>query len=391
MIFYNRQYITKSDIKNVTKSLSSNYITKGPFQNKFEKRLCKVFKSKYCLVTSNATSSFYIIAKILKWRKGNNIIVSPLNFVAAANSIVSTGARPIFVDIKDSDQNLDPILVENKIKELKKKKKKVNAIIVTDYAGTPADWKKFYEIKKKYKLILINDNCHAIGSKYYNEIGYAVKYADIVIHSYHAVKNITSGEGGSILTNNKEIYFQSKKIREHGFYNIKSKKKWERQILNTGFNSRLSELNCALGYSQLKRLKSIINKRVKIAKFYDNFFKNYSYINIRKTQSFIKSSFHLYNLRINFKLNRIDKIKFYKILSEKFGIILQVHYIPTYKFHLFKKYVNKKKIKNDFPNTENYYEQTFSIPLYLGLNKKKLMYICRSIINTIIIPKNGKK
>ena len=143
MFFYNRQNITKTDIDYVKKSLKSNNITKGEFLNKFENQICKTFKSKYSLVTCNATSSFQIISKVLNWNKNSNIIVSPLTFVAGANSIKASGANPIFVDIKHKDQNLDPILVEKKIKSLKKRKKKIDAIIVTDYGGVPAKGKCF--------------------------------------------------------------------------------------------------------------------------------------------------------------------------------------------------------------------------------------------------------
>mgnify|MGYP001289511985 CR=1 FL=1 len=384
MLSYNKHFITKADIKNVSKSLKSNLITKGSFLKKFEKKISTCFKSKYCVVTSNATSSFFIISKVLNWGKKDNIIISPMTFVAAANSVVSSNANLIFLDISKKDQIIDPDLVEKKIIELKKKKKKISAIIVTDYAGTPADWKKFYKLKKKYRLTLINDNCHAIGSKYYNDIGYASKYADIVIHSYHPVKNITSGEGGSILTNNKKIYNDCLIIREHGFFKKKNHKIWERDIYISGYNSRLSELNCALGYSQLTRIKKIIQERQKIAFYYNKYFSDHKFIKIMKLNSYAKSSYHLYYLMIDFKNLKINKSKFFHYLKKKYKIILQVHYVPTYKFKLFKKFVKKTDVIKKFPNTEKYYEETFSIPLYIDLSKKKILYICRAIEKTIL-------
>lgn len=383
MFFYNRHEIKKSDIEFVKKSLKSGNITKGIFLNKFEKQLCRTFKSKYSLVTSNATISFYIVSKALNWGKKTNIIISPLTFVAGANSVLASGSKPIFVDIKNSDQNLNPILVEKKIKEFRKKKKKIDAIIVTDYGGVPADWKKFYQIKKKYNLILINDNCHAMGSKYFNNIGYAVKYADIVIQSYHPVKNITSGEGGSILTNNKRIYLESKIMREHGFRTNNSQNFWEREVYEPGFNARLSELNCALGYSQLKRLNQIVSRRRKLARLYDVYFNKHKYIKINRIDTKVYSSYHLYCLRIDFDALRINKSKFHKTLKEKFKIILQVHYIPTYKFKVFKNFLNKRNLKREMMQTEKYYDETFSIPLYLKLTKKNINYICKSIDKTI--------
>ncbi len=385
MLFYNKQNITSKDIIFVKKSLKSELITKGNYLVKFENELCKTFKSRYALVTSNATSAFYIISKVLNWNKNSNVIISPMTFVAGANSVVSANANIIFVDINQNDQNLNPDLVEKEIKKFRKNKKKIDALIVTDYAGTPADWKKFYKIKEKYKLVLINDNCHAIGSKYHDNIGYAVKYADIVIHSYHPVKNITSGEGGSILTNNKKIYELSRTLREHGFFKKKNKKFWEREIYIPGFNSRLSEPNCALGYSQLKRINKIIKARRNLANIYNKYFMDHKYIKVLKHNSSIKSSYHLYFIMINFRKFKINKSKFFNLIKKKFGIILQVHYVPTYKFKLFKRFVKNDLIKKNFLNTERYYEQTFSIPLHLGLKKKDILFVCKAIDNTLKI------
>ena len=148
--------------------------------------------------------------------------MSPISFVAAANSVIRSGATPVFVDINLKNQNLDPKQVEKQIIKLKRKKKKVSAVIVTDYAGKPADWKEFQKIKLKYKVKLINDNCHALGAKYFGSSKYAMKFADYVIQSYHAVKNITTAEGGSI-SNNKKSYSILKNLREHGFLSNKKK------------------------------------------------------------------------------------------------------------------------------------------------------------------------
>lgn len=383
MFFYNRHNITKSDIDYVKKSLKSNNITKGEFLIKFENQISKTFKSKYSLVTCNATSSFQIISKVLNWNKNSNIIVSPLTFVSGANSIKASGAKPIFVDIQKKDQNLDPILVEKKIQSLKKRKKKIDAIIVTDYGGVPANWKMFFKLKKKYNMILINDNCHAMGSKYFNDRGYAVKYADIVIQSYHPVKNITSGEGGSILTNNKKIYLKSKILREHGFESSNLRNYWDREVLHPGFNARLSELNCALGYSQLKRLDKIVRDRRRLARLYDVYFSNHKYVSINQLDREILSSYHLYCLRINFKKLNIDKSQFHKMLKKKYKITLQVHYIPTYRFRLFQNRLKNENYKINYPETEKYYSETFSIPLYLKLSKKNVTYICKAIDKVI--------
>ena len=190
-----------------------------------------------------------------------------------------------------------------KIIELKKSKKNVRAIIVTDYGGQPADWvKSFRKIANKYKLKLINDNCHALGSKYNGDKSYAIKYADFIIQSFHAVKNITTGEGGAVLTNNKKIYEKIKKFREHGF----SKKKsllapWNYNLNDFGYNFRLSDINCSIGCNQIKRIDQIIKKRRLIAKHYDNFFKDYDFISVPNIFKNKKNSYHLYPIQIDFK------------------------------------------------------------------------------------------
>ena len=160
---------------------------------------------------SSGTSALFSVAKCLNWSSKDFIILSPNSFLAGANSIISVNANPIFVDI-DKYFNLDPDKVE-KIIQLKKSNRKVKAIIVTDYGGNPADWKKFKILKEKYKLTLINDNCHSLGSKLDGDRRYAIKYSDIVVQSFHAVKNFTSGEGGAILFNNKKYYEKFKSLR----------------------------------------------------------------------------------------------------------------------------------------------------------------------------------
>ena len=377
---YNKQHIIKEDIKKVVKVLKSQRITQGNFVLDFEKKLRKYFGTKYALTVSNATSAFYLLSQYLKWKKNDFIILSPISFVAAANSVIRSGATPVFVDINLKNQNLDPKQVEKQIIKLKRKKKKVSAVIVTDYAGKPADWKEFQKIKLKYKVNLINDNCHALGAKYFGSSKYAMKFADYVIQSYHAVKNITTAEGGSILTNNKKSYSILKNLREHGFLSNKKKDPFNYNINEAGYNFRLSDLNCALGASQIKRIDIIRNKRNKLAKVYDKIFYNNKSILCPLREKNRISAYHLYNIRISFKNLRINKINFYKILKKKHNIHLQVHYTPTYKFNIFKKFVSKS---DSFRNSEKYYKETFSLPLYLELKEKDVYLIGKKVIDLV--------
>ena len=379
---YNKQNITEQDIATVVKTLRSERITQGEKLQEFELLLKKYFKCKYCAVVSSGTAAQFLLAKSLNWNKKDNIILSPLTFVSGANSVLSSNSTPIFVDIKKADQNLDPILVEKKIIKLKKRKKNVRAIIVTDYGGQPADWVSFKKIANKYKLKLINDNCHALGSKYNGDKSYAIKYADFIIQSFHAVKNITTGEGGAVLTNDKKIYEKIKQFREHGFFKKKSQLvPWNYNLKNFGYNFRLSDINCSIGCNQIKRIDQIIKKRRSIAKHYDNFFKDYDFISVPNIFKNKKNSYNLYPIKIDFRALDLSSKKFYLNLKKKFKIELQKHYIPTYRFTLY-----KKKFKNNyknFKNTEIFFENSFSIPLHLKLSLKNIKFICNSIIKSL--------
>ena len=381
MYFYNKHKILRNDIQNVVRSLKSGNITKGSYLSIFETKLKNYFGSRYSLAFSNGTSALFAVAKCLKWKSKDNILISPMTFVAGANAISSAGGKICFVDI-DKYANLDPVEAEKKIIQLKKKRKKVSAIIVTDYAGNPADWKKFIKLKKKYNLILINDNCHSIGSKLQGNRKYAIKYADIVIQSFHAVKNITTAEGGAILTNSKKIFTTLKSLREHGFLQKSSNDSpWSYNLNTYGYNSRLSELNCALGVSQFQNLNTFIKKRNKLARIYDKQFIENNKLTIPKVLKKNFCSYHLYPLRFKWEKIKISKTNFFKVLKNKYGISLQIHYKPTYKFNFYKKFV--KDVEKNFPNTEKFYKEVFSIPLYVDLTYKDIKYISKSILKTI--------
>ena len=373
--FYNFHKIDLRDIKEVVKSLKGEKITKGKYLDLFEKKLSLYLGSKYCLATSNATSAFDIVISSLKMNKSEIAILSPNTFVAAANSLKKFKKNFVFCDIKIDDPNIDTKKLENEIVDQRKKGKKVKLVVVTDYSGLPADWKELRRLKKKYDFKLINDNCHALGSLYFNDKFYALKYADIVIQSFHAVKNITTSEGGAILTNEKKLYQDFSKLREHGFV---KKNYWEYDLDNPGFNSRLSEMQCALGFSQLKKLNKFLRKRKQIANFYNNYFKKYKFIKTPTIDKNKSSAHHLYYLRVNFKKMKISKSSFFKKLI-KDNIFLQIHYIPTYIFSAYKDLYKKNKFKNN----EKFYHEVFSIPLYVDLHKKDLKFICSRIIKNL--------
>ena len=370
-ISYGKQSIDKDDIKTVLDALKSKNLTQGPLVEKFETALKKKFKSRFSTVVSNGSASLFLIGKILKWKKGDLIATSPITFISSVNTIEHSGAKPLFIDINLSDYCMDPVKLEEAL--IKDKLKKIKAVIVTDFGGQPAKWKKFFELKKKYKINLINDNCHSMGSAINNDIGYASKYADMVSLSFHPVKAITTGEGGAILTNNKKFDLKAKLLRSHGIER-NDKTFWSYEVNSLGYNFRLPDINCALGISQLKKLNKFVNKRKKIANIYNNSFKNISVLKIPNNIKYNQNSYHLYPLLI--KLKKLKKNK-KKIIKEflKNNIKLQVHYIPVNSQPYYKKKYGlvKKKFKNSFL----FFNEVISLPIFYDLDNNKIKYILK--------------
>ena len=387
MIYYNKQHIISDDIKSVIKSLKADKITKGSFKNAFENELKKFFQCKYCLVVSSGTAAQIALAKAMDLKQKDHILMQPLTFVSGSNSIELVGANSVFVDIDNETLSIDIKKLETKLKILKKKKKKVKAIMITDYAGRPSDWVSLKKLSKKFNCKLINDNCHALGASYKKSKSYATKYADFVIQSFHAVKNITTGEGGALLTNNKKIFLKAKSFAEHGFEIGKNiKDPWDYKLSYIGYNFRLSDINCALGLSQLKRIKKIIEKKTEIVKVYDKFFSKFAFFKTLQNKNESTSAHHIYPLSIDFKKLKVNPRDFYLNLKRKYNIQLQKHYTPIYRFKYYKK---KYKINiKEFNNTENFFNNSFSLPLYNELKPNQIRYICQSILKVLNVNKN---
>jgi len=376
MINYGKYFIDKNDIKSVISVLKSNFLTQGPKIQEFEDALKFFFGAKYVACTSSGTASLHLCGLALKWTKKDLIVASPLTFVATTNAALYLGANVDLVDIDKETYNIDVNKLKIKLDELKKKRKKIHTLIVTDYAGQPSDWPQLKKLSKKYGFKLINDNCHAIGAKISKDQKYAVKYADLVCHSYHPVKNITTGEGGSILTNNKQLYDKIKILRSHGIIrNIREP--WKYSINELGYNYRLTDIQSALGISQLKKLNLFIKRRNEIAKIYNDKLKNLDLFEIPKVRKNISHAYHLYPLKIRFDKLKISKDILLKKLQLK-GINLQVHYIPIHHHKLYRLKINPR-----LPNTEIFFEQAISLPVYFSLKKNQINYIITNLLKLV--------
>ncbi|MEW6005437.1 MAG: UDP-4-amino-4,6-dideoxy-N-acetyl-beta-L-altrosamine transaminase [Stygiobacter sp.] len=385
LFYYGKQTIEQSDIDAVVNVLPSPFITQGPKSVEFENELKKFFGAKYASVVANGTASLHLIALALQWKKGDIIITSPITFLSSANCAIFVGATVDFVDINPKTYTIDTTKLEDKLKYYSSINKKVKAVVAVDFAGHPSDWKTLASLKNKYGFQLVNDFCHALGAEYFDDIQYAVKYADAVNFSFHPVKHITTGEGGAVLTNNELIDKRVKLLRTHGMTKDENELEkndgpWYYEMHEVGFNYRITDFQCALGINQLKRLKKFIASRRKVAEYYDSFFKNDDRVVTPFVSKNVKHAYHLYPLQIKFDKLKIDKKEFYFRLKEN-GVVFQVHYIPVHLQPFYRKKFGFKA--GDFPVAEKFYEREISIPIYPTLTKKDLKFITNAIKKTL--------
>tara|TARA_Y100000768_G_scaffold113266_1_gene83458 strand:+ start:15353 stop:16537 length:1185 start_codon:yes stop_codon:yes gene_type:complete len=383
---YGKQFIDRSDILSVSKALKEDLITQGPIIEKFEKKICSIVKSKYAIAVSSCSAGLHLaLASIEKKSNKNKVVTSPISFVSTANAIIHNNYRPVFLDIDQYSLNLK---IEN-LQNYLRKNRNVKAIIPVHLGGSPQQSKKIHKISKKKNIYIIEDAAHSFGAKYEdgNMVG-SCKYSDITVFSFHPVKTITTGEGGVVTTNSKKIYQKILKLRSHGieknfrFWKNRSlgfsngkKNLWYYEMQNLGFNYRITDLQCALGLSQLNKLKKILSRRSEIARKYDEVFSDKKHIFLPQNKHRKKSSNHLYILNLNFKKIGLSRNKFMKILMKK-GIYTQVHYIPIHLHPFFK----KKRIKTtNLKNSINYYNQALSIPIFYNLKNSEQ----KKIISTI--------
>jgi len=385
MISYGKQFIDQSDIDAVVKVLKGDWLTQGPIVQKFENDLKSYFGAKYCCAVSNGTAALHLTGLALGWKPGDIVITSPITFLASANCIVYAGATPDFVDIDPLTYIIDPNLVEDKVKTYQSQGKKIKAVIGVDYAGHPCDWKALREIADKYDLQLVNDNCHAMGASYFDDKQYAVKYADVITQSYHPVKHITTGEGGAILTNDPLIDEKIRRLSTHGMTkdsNVLENNDgpWYYEMHEVGYNYRITDFQCALGSSQLKKLDLFVEKRRVIATNYDQMFADIDTFTIPKSRNLMDHAYHLYPLQINFEELNLTKSEFFEKMG-KVRINLQVHYIPVHLQPFYKKRYGFNV--GDYPLAEKFYDRAVSIPIYPSLTDAEVEKVVENIIDFV--------
>jgi dTDP-4-amino-4,6-dideoxygalactose transaminase len=368
---YGRQYIDSNDIRIVSKALKEDLITTGRYVKKFENKISDFFKVKYTASCNSGTSALHLALMAIEIEKDDVVIMPAINFIAVYNMARLMNAKIFLADVDPLTGQMTPETLLQCIKN--NRLKKIKAIITMYLGGYPENVIKFYNIKKKFNCYLIEDACHALGAKYlFNKnllsIG-SCKHSDISTFSLHPVKTITTGEGGLITTNNKFFYNRIISFRSHGIDKDKNFH-WKYNLSKSGFNYRLSDINAALGLSQLKKINKFIKFRRQVCNYYKKNLEQYrNIISLPKYNNKNFSSFHLFIISINFK-KKITKDIFFKFFKKK-KINCQFHYIPIYKFNFYNKLVKLKHYKG----AEYYFRNSVSLPIFYNLNSNMLSKI----------------
>ena len=372
LIPYGRQFIDKNDIKEVLNVFKKERITQGPKVEEFEKAVSRYCKAKYAVAVSSGTSALHSAYIALNIKEGDEVITTPLTFAATANCIIFCKGKPVFADIEKDILNIDPQKIEEKITE------KTKAIVIVDFAGHPCDYDKIKKIAKEYGLFIIEDAAHSLGSEYKGKkVG---SFSDITTLSFHPVKAITTGEGGMVLTNNKKFYERLKAIRHHGIVRKPKIAPWYYEINEIGHNFRITDFQCALGISQLKKLDKFIKRRREIVKIYNSAFKDTKEIFLPVEKDYAKSSWHIYPIRLNLEKLKVVRKNIFEELQKK-GIGVQVHYIPLHLQPFYKKKFNYKK--GDFKVSEDYYNRAITIPLFPKMTNEEIEKTIKALKETI--------
>lgn len=376
---YGRQDLTEEDIQAVVEVLRSDWLTQGPEVEKFENAIAEYCGSRYAVAVANGTAALHLASLAAGFGPDDEVITSPITFVASANCIVYTGAKPIFADINSQTCCIDLQQVEAKLTSATK------GLIPVHFAGHPCDMQAVANLAHKHNLVVIEDAAHAIGASYeadgqFYKVG-CCGHSDMTVFSFHPVKHITTGEGGMITTNSEDLYQKLLLLRTHGITKDLSKLtrnegSWYYEQQELGYNYRITDFQCALGFSQLKKIDEFVCRRRDIVTRYNEAFSKNKKLILPVEFPKINSSWHLYY--VQFK--NLDRFAIFNVLREK-GLGVNVHYIPV---HLQPYYANHFGYKvGDYPKAEAYYSKVLTLPLYPAMLNEDIDYVINAVIEAI--------
>jgi len=374
---YGSQWIDEKDIDAVTETLKSDYLTTGPKIKEFEDKFADYVDAKYAVAIANGTAALHAAIYAAGIKEGDEVITTPLTFAATANSILYQDATPVFADINPKTYNIDPESIKEKITD------KTKAIIPVHYTGQPCEMDKIKEIAAENDLTIIEDGAHAVGAIYKDQkIG---SIGNMTTFSFHPVKNMTTGEGGMITTDSKELYDKLMKFRTHGItkndseYINRSDGPWYHEQQELGYNYRITDIQAALGITQLKKLDKFLARRREIVNKYNQEFKDIDGLIITEQLENTNSAWHIYVLQLKLEKLTTNRKEIFKALREK-NLGVNVHYIPVY-FHPY--YQSLGYEKGICPKAERLYERIITIPLYPKMTDQQVDEVIKRIKSTI--------
>lgn len=380
MIPYGRQDITESDIKAVLDVLGSSHLTQGPAVPRFEHDIIRHSNAKYAIAVNSATSALHIACLAIGLGEGDWLWTTPNTFVASANCALYCGGRVDFVDIDPRTYNLCPVALEQKLIKAEREGRLPRVVVPVHFAGQPCDMRSIHALSQKYGFKIIEDASHAIGGLYLNEPIGNCRYSDITVFSFHPVKIITSAEGGMAVTNDEKYAEKMALLRSHGITRTPSlmtkpmEGSWYYQQVELGFNYRMTDLQAALGSSQMSRLLHYVARRHELARRYDRLLSDLPLITPWQSSDG-HSAFHLYVIRLKLDQIQLSHVEVFEALRAR-EIMVNLHYIPV---HTQPYYQAMGFVVGDYPEAEKYYAEAISIPLFPTLKESEQDYVVASL------------
>jgi UDP-4-amino-4,6-dideoxy-N-acetyl-beta-L-altrosamine transaminase len=376
MIPYGRQDISEEDILAVVDVLKSDFLTQGPVVPAFEKAVSEYCNSSFAFAVNSATSALHISCLALGVTKGDLVWTSPITFVASANCALYCGADVDFVDIDAATYNMSVSALEEKLIKAEKIGRLPKVVIPVHLAGQSCEMDRIYTLSQKYGFSIIEDASHAIGGKYKDRPIGGCQYSDITVFSFHPVKIITTGEGGMCLTNDPKIAIMLNRYRSHGIVRQASEMThvpdgpWYYQQIELGYNYRMTDIQAALGLSQMKRLDEFVSARHVIADSYYELL-NEEWLELPWQNPDTYSGLHLFIIRVKKNTHGITHLQLFEKLRIA-GILVNLHYIPIYRHPYYEKIGFRK---SEYPQAEAYYSEAISIPMFASMTKKEQQFI----------------
>ena len=382
---YGRQSISQDDIQAVVEVLQSDWLTTGPAVESFETAVAEYCGARYAVAVNSATSALHIACMALGLQKGDVLWTTPNTFVASANCALYCGADVDFVDIDPYTYNMSASALQKKLEMAKKKGKLPKVVVPVHFSGQPCDMRGIAALAKEYGFAVIEDASHAIGATYEDSRIGDCRYSDMTVFSFHPVKIVTTAEGGMVTTQAPELAERLRMYRSHGITRDSSKMTeashgaWYYQQIDLGYNYRITDLQCALGSSQMKRIDNFLARRREIAAIYDRELQGLPVI-LPKQQENVQSAWHLYVIQID--ESKIDKNRkeVFDFLRSK-GIGVNVHYIPVHTQPYYQQKLGFQK--GDFPVAEAYYRQAISLPMYAELSQEQQQQVIRVLAEAL--------